>query len=237
MSFRQCFLHQPGRRFVFGLILSSDSFQLVYFDRSGAVECMPVDIHADAAQLVQVIRLLGDPNLSRLGLDPSIYWEIGGQHVDIRGIRPGSRKRVLSKYEIERVHYQLRPLVQEGTTIWTVKEVASGERVLVKRIWHAGESNEGRLLSVAKQKGVEGVGNLHFVEKTSLPLLSISSLRTDQCFHSIGHVERWFSQIVIAEFPGPSIAHFESGLQLVQALHDVIAGVLHLSSSISSCSF
>lgn len=209
-------------------MLSSTFVQLVYFDRSGAVECLPVDIHEDAVQLVQIIRLLGDPDLTRLGFDPSMYWENGQRYVDLTGTRPGSRKHLTFKYEVQRVRFQRRPLVQDGMIIWLVKEVGSEERVFMKCIWHLEGSDERGLLAVAQKRSMEGVSNLRLVERTH-PTISISSLRRDQCLDGDEQIERSLSRIIIDEYPGPSITKFESGLQMVQALRDAINGTFLFS--------
>jgi len=186
---------------------------------------MPVDIHADAAHLVQVIRLLGDPDLSKLGLDPSIYWENGRQCVSLTGIRPGSRKRVSSTYEIERIEFQLRSLVQRGPMCCVVKEVGSEERLLMKGVWYDKGCDDYGLLSLIRRKGVQGVsvGNVQFVEKVMEPLSS-SALRRDQCLEGVRKANLWFSRVVI-DLQGPSITNFGSGLQLVQVLRNTIAGM------------
>ena len=112
----------------------------MYFDRGGAVQCTPLDIYAHVETLVQIICMLGDPDLSKLGFDPSMYWDDGQRYVDIKGVAPGPRKVASVKYEIERVVFQRPQLIERGTTCWTVKKVEGDERVLMKDTWQ----EEGR---------------------------------------------------------------------------------------------
>ena len=224
IPFRECFLHQPGRRFFFGMALWNNSFQLTYFDRSGAVECAPLDIHAHADTFVQVIRMLGDLDLSNLGFDPSMYWDSGRRYVDMRGLTPGTRKISSVTYEIERVMYQRPQLVDRGTTCWIVKRAGSGERVLMKDSWLGDDPDDSVFLTLARKQGIEDVTRYLFLAKSPPKnLLTISSLRRDQCLTGDLHQDRTFSR-TIRELQGPSLLHFDSGLHLVEALRDAIDG-------------
>ena len=197
----------------------------MYFDRSGAVECMPLNIHANAVQLVQVVRMLGDHNLYNLGFDPSIYWEDGRRYVDVMGQAPGARKASPRKYEIERVLFQRPELVDSGTTCWVVKEVGGIESVLMKDTWQDEGQREEDFLSFTDMRGISGVGKLLVVDKTRVKKpLSISTLRVDQGAPTTGHKNRMFARLVL-ELQGPSIRHFDSGLQLLQGLRDAVDGM------------
>ena len=197
----------------------------MYFDRSGAVECMPLNIHANAAQLVQVVRMLGDHDLYTLGFDPSIYWEDGRRYVDVMGQAPGARKVSSRKYEIEQVLFQRPLLMDRGTTCWVVKEVGGTESLLMKDTWQDDGRREREFLTFANKRGISGVRKLLFVDKTRAGKpLSISTLRLDQSIPIIAHRERTFSRLLL-ELQGPSIRHFDSGLQLLQGLRDAVDGM------------
>ena len=214
-------MHQPGRRFVFGLALSRDSFQLIYFDRSGAVESVSVDIHADAIQLVQVIRMLGDNDLSRLGFDPSIYWSDGRQYVDVEHPTSDPLKPALLQYKIQRVLFQRPHMVERGTTCWVVKEAGSEESLLMKDTLQAEDHTGEQFLNLVNVERIPGVAGLLFAAKTRDS--SISSLRQDQCITTTGHKNRVFYRL-LSQLQGPSICHFQSGVRLLQALRDVVHG-------------
>ena len=194
----------------------------MYFDRSGAVECAPLNINANAVQLVQVVRMLGDHNLHNLGFDPSIYWEDGRRYVDVMGQLLGAQKASSRKYEIEQVLFQRPLLIDRGTTCWAVKEVGGTESVLMKDTWQDDGRSEKEFLTFANNRGISGVRRLLVVDATraSKPL-SISTLRFDQSIPISTHRERTFSRLLL-ELEGPSIRHFDSGLQLLQGLRDAV---------------
>jgi len=208
---------------VFGFILSRTSFQLVYFDRSGAVECMPLDIHLNAVQLVQTIRMMGDRDLSMLGFDPSVYWENGRRYVDVMGRTPGTRKVSLRKYEIEHIIYQRPQLLGSGTTCWVVKAVGGVESVLMKDTWRDEGHNEEEFLTLANKQNILGVVKLHIIDqsRTRTGAPSISSLRHDQHIAVTGN--RLFSRLIL-ELQRPSVTHFDSGIHLLRGLRDAVSG-------------
>ena len=168
--------------------------------------------------------MLGDRDLSKLGFDTSIYWENGRRYVNVMGQAPGARRVGLRKYEIESVLSQRQELVDHGTTCWMVKEVGGDESVLMKDIWRDEGQKEEDFLVHAKKGEIVGVRKLLFVDKswTKKPL-SISALRLDQGIPVASRKERIFSRLIL-ELQGPSIRHFDSGLQLLQGLRDAVLG-------------
>jgi len=200
----------------------------MYFDRSGAVESVPLDIHAGAMQLVQIIRMLGDNDLSGLGFDPSIYWSNGHRFVDVARTTSGSRKPAPLQYQIESVLFQRPRMVERGTTCWVVKDFGSGESLLMKDAWQDEDQGEEDFLTLANEKAIAGVGKLLFVDNTRTS--DISSLRGEECIATANHRNRVFRRLFL-ELQGPSIRHFDSGVHLLQALRDVADGIPFLQPS------
>jgi len=194
----------------------------VYFDRGGVVESAPLDIHANADRLVQLVRMLGDHDLGNLGFDPSVFWDNGRRYVNVLYQALGARKFSSRKYEIERVIFQRPQLFDRGTTCWVVREVGTTQSVLMKDIWEEGQRED--FLTFVTKRGVSGVRKLLGVDKTWFRSpLTISSLRLGQSIRSTGRESRIFSRALL-ELQGPSIRHFDSGLQLLQVLRDAVQG-------------
>ena len=207
------------------MVLSKDSFQLVYFDRSGAVESAPLDIHLHAQTFVQVIHMLGDPDLTKLGFDLCTYWDNGRRYVDVRGVMPGSRKVSSFTYEIEHVMYQRGRLVDRGTMCWVVKNAGSDERVMMKDTWRGDGPDDSALILLAGEQGMEDVTKyLLFARSPTKRPVKISSLRHDQGFSDDPQQDRTFCRTIV-ELQGRALVHFDSGLHLVETLRDAIDGM------------
>ena len=215
---RECFLHQPGRRFVYSFSLTPEDLQLFLFDRNGVVKSKSLNIHKSAVQFVQAIQILAGANLANMGFDPAIYWENGVQCVDVVNRVGGT-----VKYEINDVISQKTTISGSGTLCWGLREVEGRDFFVMKDMWRRREDGrEEEFLSAIEQAGISGVSKLLLVDHThgSRPL-SISSLRHGQGFTSEVPEDRIFSRLLF-EADGPSICHFKSGLKFLQAMRAAI---------------
>jgi len=214
-------LHQPGRRFVYCFSLTPELFQLFLFDRNGVVKSQSIDIHKSAVQFVQAIQMLAGETLSTMGFDPSIYWEDGAQFVDVVNRVDGAA--VTIKYRIDRVISRKVLIGGCGTLCWGLTEPVGGRRFVMKDIWLKDEDvREEEFLYAAQQAGITGVTKLHLVDQThAIHPPSILSHRRDQGLSGDVSANRTFSRLIL-EDAGPSICHFESGLQFLQALRAAI---------------
>ena len=212
-------MRQPGRRFVYAFSLSPDGFQVFYFDRSGVVHSTVLDLNRDAVTLVQFIRMLGNPDISSLGFDPTLYWENGRQYVDI------ATNSSAIKYEIDRVLFQRPSLFQSGTLCWVIREVGSEAQVLMKDNWSDNDlTPESDTLSLLAERNIPGVSRLLHVDSSYVDhRLTINALRAGQCITGGEHKERVFSRIIL-ELHGPSVQQCQTGLQMLRALRDAISG-------------
>ena len=225
--YRECFLYQPGRRFVYGFSLSPDGFQVYYFDRSGVVHSALLDLNKDAVTFVQFIRMLGDPDLKSLGFDQTLYWENGRQYVDIAAKLPKSPAGfAMTKYGVDRILFQRPSLFQSGTLCWVVKKVGEETQVLMKDSWLDDDlTPEFETLPLVNQHEIPGVARLLHIDPSFVDRqLMIATLRTEQGIAGGEYKDRFFSRIVL-QLRGPSIQHGRSGLQILRALRDVISSM------------
>jgi len=223
MLFRECFIYQPSRRFVYGFSVSRETFQLFFFDRTGAVQSSRVDIHQGAKVLVGVVRLLSDPDLSILGFDPDIFWEKNERYVKVNYRAQEGLK--VKKFKIEHVLYRTSDVYGRGTVCWIVCDPKSGYRVVMKDSWRDKNSREevgiltdfsGKHLEIGRRKVV-------FVDESFVKYpLSTASIRADQGVIDIGPNNRFFSRIAMELLP--SIRHFQSSLHLLQGFRDAVQG-------------
>ena len=230
---RECFLQQPGRQFVYCFSLTPKHFQLFLFDRHGVVKSESLNINEDAVQFVQAIRLLAESNLSTMGFDPTIYWEDGIQCVDIVDGVEGIPVTV--KYVIDRIISQKTTISGSGTLCWGLRTAGGGDHYVMKDIWRTdGDGREEDFLFAIEQAGLNGVTKLHLVDDSfAKGGLSIASLRRGQGLMGEVSDNRTFSRLIF-EASGPSICHFKSGLQLLQALRAVIQSECCQSNMYSS---
>jgi len=222
-------MQQPSRRFVYAFSVTVDAFQLFYFDRSGAVHTEIVDIHEEAVTFVQLVRFLASPDLAALGFDPKLYWNGDRRHIDIL-----SGDRVI-KYDVDHIMSQNPVIFGGGTTCWIVREAGTTTQLVIKDKWQGEQFGpEADLLAAAAGAGVRGTPRLLAVDETYNTQdgdgLTITSLRKSQDLHGTKHKNRMFSRMVL-ELYGPSIRHFKSGLQLLQAFRDSIEGEILLLHS------
>ena len=229
--YRECLRLQPSRRFVYAFSVTVDTFQLFYFDRSGAVHTETIDIHQDAVTFVQLVRFLANPDLSTLGFDPKVYWVGDRRHIDIL-----SGDRVI-KYDIDHIMFQHPNIFGSGTTCWLARQVGTETQVVIKDKWRGDEfCPEADLLTAAEEAAVPGMARLLAVDETFTSqdgLLTTSLLRYSQGPDGAEQRNRLFSRIVV-ELVGPSIRHFKSGVQLLQAFRDSIESEILASSFVLS---
>jgi len=122
-----------------------------------------------------------------------------------------------------------------GNTCWIAQEVGTKKKVVIKDKWHEeGCDSEADLLLAAGEAAVRGVACLLAVDETfsAKQPLTTSLLRQSQCLDTTSNKNQVFSRIVL-EIYGPSIQHFRSGLQLLQAFRDSIQSMFSPFSAAS----
>lgn len=215
-------MYQPSRRFVYGFSLSRETFQLFLFDRSGPVQSSRVNIHRDAKVFVGVVRLLSDPDLSTLGFDPAIFWDKNERYVEVN-FKVEECLKVM-KFKIEHILFRARGLYGRGTVCWIVRDLKSGNRVVMKDSWRSKNCKEEvDILSSLKPGEHPEIGRLEILlvdDSFAEQPLSTASIRADQCVTAGIHNNRVFSRILLEL--RPSIRHFQTGLQLLQGLRDAV---------------
>ena len=198
--------------------MTIDGVQLFYFDRAGAVHTETIDIHQDAVTFVTLIRFLANPDLSTLGFDPKVYWDGTQRQMDIL-----SGDRII-KYDVDRVLFHHSVMFGAGTTCWVAREAETRKEVVIKDKW-CGEDcdSEADLLIAAGEAAIAGVACLLAVDETfaAEKHLTTSSLRQRQGLETTADNNQAFCRIVL-DLCAPTIQHFRSGLQLVQAFRDSI---------------
>jgi len=75
LFFREFFVIQSNRFFVYSMIITEKYAQLYLFDRSGGYYSHRVDIHAKATDFVRFILDFTSPDDGVIGFDKQIYWE------------------------------------------------------------------------------------------------------------------------------------------------------------------
>lgn len=105
-----------------------------------------------------------------------------------------------------------------------MRQVGGEEFAFMNDIWQKDEVDwEEDLLAMAREAGIQGVASLIVADQTpTLQPISIVSNRYDVAIDKTLIVnDRTFARLVFKD-GGPSIRHFKSGLQLLQALRSAI---------------
>lgn len=211
-------------------------FWLMIFDRLGGIQSRPFSIQKHAALLVRLI--LGitsylDPGLSCY--DNSISWLPCGscptQYLylrleDCREVALGGAPVNLIEILLNSRPFARRSILGRGTKCFSGIIISRNERtaVVVKDSWRSkGREAEWNLLK--RTAHMDGVGKALFYCDT--PDDTISRFR--QLIFGDGDClpngfDRTFSRVVLEAY-GPPIHHFETPLQLLQALRDATAGM------------
>ncbi|TAQ84872.1 hypothetical protein B7494_g6812 [Chlorociboria aeruginascens] len=147
---REVFGNQPDRRFVPGFTICGSLMRLWLFDRSGAYSSDKFNIHIEPERFVRVIAGYALMTDAELGLNTFINRDGNGRYIVTQDMRIyledkpiASQKAVVSRGT---ACYRGR---QHGTTEW---------KYVVKFAWPSGKRHqEGRLLKLAKERGVIGI--------------------------------------------------------------------------------
>lgn len=222
-SFRQCFIQQKGRRFVYVPLFTEDSVRLYRFDRGGVVIGPWVNYRLQPHILVRIVLLASggktllnpdsdSPKVSwgrdiALGVNPSITWEQGVQFITVNE----------KKYRVSSDIFGSRAVRGRGTSVWRVVDEENRGRI-IKYLWRAdGRTPEWEILE--KLKDIPGVANL--IDYQVEP--SLFTLRPAVGDNKYPCNDREASFIVLEEY-GENITKFKTPLHFLQAFRDAVAG-------------
>ncbi|EPQ51026.1 hypothetical protein GLOTRDRAFT_141182 [Gloeophyllum trabeum ATCC 11539] len=94
---RECFVQQPNRRFVYGLLLTEKYVRLFQFDRAGCLFSGRIHIHRDAHMFVKLILALSTTDEAKLGFDTRIHWEDQDLYFSPKAYNTGERDNMLGR--------------------------------------------------------------------------------------------------------------------------------------------
>jgi Fungal protein kinase len=147
---REVFGSQPDRRFVPGFTICGSVMRLWVFDRSGSYSSENFDIHKEPERFVKVIAgyaLMADAEL--------------GLNIFIK--RDGNNKYIVAQevkiYLEDKPIASTKAIVCRGTTCYRGRRIGLTEwEYVVKFAWPSDKrQREGRLLKLAKERGVTGI--------------------------------------------------------------------------------
>ncbi|KZT27284.1 hypothetical protein NEOLEDRAFT_1061084 [Neolentinus lepideus HHB14362 ss-1] len=224
---RECFVQQPNRRFVYGLLLTEKTVQLYQFDRGGSLYSRAYNIGTEANTFVRIICAISGTDERQVGLDPRIFWNGKKRYFDNLG-KGNKRYEILNPDR----PFQRLAIRGRGTTAWHIKDNEKGEKLFLKLSWKAvGRRAEWLFLDEIRKAGLKHVGSMEEhgeLEKLSSLRHGIA-LRSNRRGTDIDVADRqyyWVTQ----PFYGPPIDEFASVLELFQALYDAIIGTKELTS-------
>lgn len=219
--FRQIFIHQPNRRFVRLLVLSSDNFRLFHFDRSGVQYTPYINFHKDPHTFVRLILGLSSPDESDIGLDSNMQWTIeNGRKVS------GSVK--MRNSDGQEVVYALSSVVPfflrgdirgRATICWRARDPVTDEELVVKDSWRDADK-VSECVYLQEAVGIPGVVHMVCCEPDRC---ETKDLRGFGDTSPPGFQNRVESRIAMKSY-GKLINSFTSAMEVVCALRDAIAG-------------
>lgn len=182
---REVFGSQPDRRFVPGFTICGSLMRLWIFDRSGSYCSEAFDIHKEPERFVTVIAGYALMSDAELGLNTFIKSDNDGKYVTVRGTRISLEDRPIAS---------TKAIVCRGTTCYRGREsISEGWEYVVKFAWPSEKrQREGRLLKLAKDRGVRGIAEWFSHDQVSIDgnLDSISQLRQNLVFGSTKRLSR-----------------------------------------------
>ncbi|KZT19330.1 hypothetical protein NEOLEDRAFT_1078111, partial [Neolentinus lepideus HHB14362 ss-1] len=215
---RECFVQQPNRRFVYGLLLTEKRVQVYQFDRGGVWYSKWYDIRIMASTFVEIILGIASSDETHLGLDTRIFWDGDRRYFE----DPGA---VNIRYTISHPDrpFRRRTIRGRGTTCWTVTDL-SGKEYMLKFSWKSKDRvGEWDYLQRIKNANLKHVGIMESYRKIE----QLSSIRPGVSVNHEDFTEREY-YYTLQPFYGPPIEKFTSVLQLYRAFRDAISGVMEL---------
>ncbi|EPQ59427.1 hypothetical protein GLOTRDRAFT_33355, partial [Gloeophyllum trabeum ATCC 11539] len=217
---RECFIQQPHRRFVNGLLLTEKTASLYHFDRAGVIHSPWIDIHKDAALFIRIILGLASTDADTLGINREIYWK------GDRRMLEAPVGNEITTCDIPRIDpvFRRRAIIGRGTVCWEVQcPLDDGPGLLlVKYAWRAKERTpEWLFLERVREHQLKGVGQMVGHQEG----VSITQIRCNFEPKNKDNIsiDRIFCCIVLRRY-GKSIEYFETKLQFLEAFRDAVAG-------------
>ncbi|KAF5340985.1 hypothetical protein D9611_006059 [Ephemerocybe angulata] len=217
---RQLFLNQPNRCFCRALIITESKFRLFHYDRSGAFYTKSLSIHRYASTFVRLVVGLSSHNEADLGLDTSVQWTIvDGRKsegtistLDANGERV-EYKLIMDAYSTF-THHTIRG---RGTMHWYAREDSEdGSIFLIKDSWRSdGRTPEDELLGLASD--IPGIAEKVAFEDD---LAQTKDYRPDD-FEDEDFTNCTLARVTL-KYSGPSLAHFSTQVEAMEALRDAI---------------
>ncbi|KAH6661767.1 hypothetical protein B0J14DRAFT_707992 [Halenospora varia] len=174
---REVFGSQPDRRFVPGFTICGSLMRLWVFDRSGLYSSKKFDIHEEPERFVKVIAGYALMTDAELGLNTFIKRDGNGKYIVAQGVRISLEDKPIAS---------TKAIVCRGTTCYRGRRTDSmGWEYVVKLAWPSDKrQREGRLLKLAKERGVTGIVEWFNHEQISIDgdPDTISHLRRDMQF-------------------------------------------------------
>jgi hypothetical protein len=147
---REVFGSQPDRRFVPGFTICGSVMRLWVFDRSSSYSSEKFDIHEEPERFVKVIASYALMTDAELGLNTFIKRDGNDKYIIARGVKIYLEDKPIAS---------TKAIVCRGTTCYRGRRVGSTEwEYVVKFAWPSDKrQREGRLLKLAKERGVTGI--------------------------------------------------------------------------------
>ncbi|KAL6859357.1 hypothetical protein J3F83DRAFT_768986 [Trichoderma novae-zelandiae] len=155
---RHLFEFQPTRRYLHAFTICGRRMELWVFDRSGCYSPGAFDIHKHPKRFVQVLAGYIMMSEDDLGLDTFMQLDGGSRFINIR--EQGGEVKMLHLFPHLFDHRQA--LVSRATTcLLAMHPDSNGYELVAKFSWPSSKQrNEGDVLTVAQQRGVEGIVKL-----------------------------------------------------------------------------
>ena len=147
---REVFGGQPERRFVPGFTICGSMMRLWVFDRSGPYNSEKFDIHKEPERFVKVLTGYAIMSDAELGLNTFIKRDGSSKYVVVPGARIALEDKPIAL---------TKAIVCRVTTCYGGRRSDStGWEYVVKFAWPSDKrQQEGRLLKLARERGVTGV--------------------------------------------------------------------------------
>ncbi|KAI1198414.1 hypothetical protein F5X97DRAFT_299682 [Nemania serpens] len=163
---REVLIAQDTRRFVLGFTLCGSRLRVWEFDRVGGISSDEFDINENGEQFVYII--LGFLWMSKedLGFDPTVAEKDGQRLITI------TRNGQPEQFIIDKVMLRTSCITGRATTCWKTHR-ANGPQTdgpqpsfVIKNSWQdtAREEEEGELLSIATEQGVDNIARYYHHE-------------------------------------------------------------------------
>ncbi|KAI0865140.1 hypothetical protein F4860DRAFT_510303 [Xylaria cubensis] len=157
---REVLIGQDTRRFVISFTLSGPFMRVWVFDRLGAVASEEIDINKEGKQFVYVILGFLWMNTENLGFDPTVIEQDGQRLITI------TKNNETEQFVIDHLMLRTSCIVGRATTCWKTHRLDDPQTFFViKDSWQEDERREeGELLKIATEKGVENVARYYHHE-------------------------------------------------------------------------